>query len=111
MKKKEDNSKKEIAQERIEILFEEARKQALKGRLKLCNKYVFIARKISGKFKVKIPTELRRKFCHKCYHYLYPGINCKVRTNKSTQSVEYECKDCGKINRYPYVKEKHGKNN
>ena len=54
-------------------------------------------------------TELRRKFCHKCYHYLYPGINCKVRTNKSTQSVEYECKDCGKVNRYPYIKEKHGK--
>ena len=101
--------KKNIAEERIEILFSEAKKQALKNRLNLSNRYVFIARKLSSKFKVQIPRELRRKFCHKCYHYLYPGINCKVRTNKRTQSVEYECLDCGHINRYPYIKEKHGK--
>ena len=100
---------KDIAKERIDILFEEAKKQAIKSRLKLSNKYIFIARKISSKFKIKIPRELKRKFCHKCYHYLYPGINCTVRTNKRTQSVEYECKDCGKINRYPYIKEKHGR--
>ena len=105
MKKKVEDSKKEIAQERIEILFEEARKQALKGRMKLCNKYVFVARKISGKSKAKIPTELRRKFCHKCYHYLYPGINCSVRTNKRTKAVEWTCADCKHINRYPYIKE------
>lgn len=101
-------SNKEIALERIEILFSEAKKQALKGRMNLCNRYVFIARKLSSKYKVQIPRELRRQFCHKCYHYIYPGINCTVRTNKKTQAVEYECKDCGNINRYPYIKEKHG---
>lgn len=102
-------SNKEIALERIEILFSEAKNQALKGHIKLCNRYVFIARKLSSKYKVQIPRELRRKFCHMCYHYIYPGINCTVRVNKSTQSVEYECDDCGKINRYPYIKEKHDK--
>ena len=102
-------SNKEIAKERIEILFSEAKKQALNGRLDLCNRYVFIARKLSSKYTVQIPRELRRQFCHSCYHYLYPGINCKVRTNKLTQSVEYDCSNCGKINRYPYIKEKHEK--
>ena len=101
--------KKNIAKERIEILFSEAKKQALKNRLNLSNRYVLIARKLSSKFKVQIPRELRRKFCHKCYHYLYPGINCILRTNKRTQSVEYECLDCGHINRCPYIKEKHGR--
>lgn len=93
-----------IAKERIEILFKEALKQAKAGRLDRANRYVFLARKLSMKYQIRIPKEFRRKFCHKCYHYLLPGKNARVRTNPKTKAVEITCLDCGHINRYPYSK-------
>ena len=102
---------KRIARERIAILFKQAHEQAKAGRLDRAHRYVFIARKIAMKYNVKIPRELKRKFCHHCYHYLYPGKNVKIRINRKTQAVEYICLDCGKITRYPYVREKHAKRN
>ena len=94
----------EIANERIEILFKEALKQAKASKLDRANRYVFIARKLAMKYQVQIPKINRRKFCHKCYHYLLPGKNVRVRTNPKTKAVEMTCKDCKHINRYPYSK-------
>lgn len=95
-----------IAKERIKILFDQALRQAKKNNLKRSNRYVFLARKIAMKFNLRIPKLLRRKFCHKCYHYLLPGKNVRVRTNPKTKAVEMTCLDCKHVNRYPYVKEK-----
>ena len=95
----------EIASERIAILFKEALSQAKAGRLDRANRYVFLARKLAMKYQVRIPKDLRRKFCHKCYHYLLPGKNVSVRTNPKTKAVEMTCKDCKHINRYPYSKQ------
>ncbi len=94
----------DIAEERIDILFREAEKVAKAGKLKRANRYIFLARKLGMKFNLKFSKLERRKFCHKCYHYLQPGKNLIVRTNPKTKAVEYKCKDCGKINRYPYSK-------
>jgi ribonuclease P protein subunit RPR2 len=95
-----------IAQERIEVLFNEADSAAKEGNLSRANRYIFLARKLSMKFGVKLNREQRRKFCHKCYKYLQPGKNLSVKINPKTQSVEYLCKDCGTITRYPYIREK-----
>ena len=94
---------KQIAEERIEILFREA-ETIFSESPKLANRYVFIARKIAMKFNLKIPSELKRRFCHKCYSYLMPGENAKVRTNSQTKCVEWTC-ECGEVNRYGYAKE------
>lgn len=93
-----------LAKERIEILFKQALKQAKAGKLDRANRYVFLARKLSMKYQVQIPKPMRRKFCHKCYHYLLPGKNVSVRTNPKTKAVEMQCLDCKHINRYPYSK-------
>ena len=98
-----------IANERIKTLFDEAQKQALEGNIKRATRYVFIARKIGMRYNVKIPRELRRKFCHRCYSYLLPAKNCKVRTNPKTKCVEYYCQECGKVNRFGYLREKNEK--
>ncbi len=96
----------EVAAERIEILFREAEEVFSKSR-KLANRYVFIARKLAMKFNLKIPSELKRRFCHKCYSYLMPGENAKVRTNAKTKCVEWTC-ECGEVNRYGYSRESGG---
>jgi len=97
-----------IAKERIDILFNEAKNVSSKN-LKRAKRYVFLARKIGMKYNVRIPTKNRREFCHHCYCYLLPGKNCKVRTNPKTKCVEYYCEECKKTNRFGYSKEKDAK--
>ena len=91
-----------IAMERINILFNEA-KLAFNKDPKLSNRYVELARKISMKSKVKIPKELKRRFCKYCRSYLVPSRNCKVRLQKSR--VICTCNNCGRCMRFPYIKE------
>lgn len=98
-----------IARERIERLFEQASSTAKEGNLDKASRYVFLARKLTMKYSLRLSREQRRKFCHYCYKYLQPGKSVTVKINPKTQSVEYTCKACGKINRYPYIKEKKGK--
>ena len=97
-----DKSKK-IALERIKILFEEAEKE-FKKNPERSDRYAEIARKISMKTKTKIPSELKRKFCKYCKKYLVPGVNLRVRMNKSR--VIYNCLNCKKIMRFSVLKEK-----
>lgn len=90
-----------IALERIEKLFKEAEK-AFKQEPKLSNRYVHLARKIAMKYKVKIRSPLKKRFCRHCYVYLKPGANCRVRLGK--KQVVYYCLGCKKYMRFPYKK-------
>ena len=92
------NKQKEIAKERINILFEQADK-VFKENKSLANRYVTLARKIAMKVKVRIPQELKRKFCKHCYKFLKPGINAKVRTRDG--KVIISCLECKKFTRIP----------
>lgn len=92
-----------IARERIDVLFKEADK-IFSENPKLSNRYVNIARKIAMKFNLKIPKELKRKFCKHCYFYLKPGINCRVRTKD--KKVVYYCFNCKNYMRFPLIQRK-----
>ena len=91
------SSQKELALERIEKLFEEAKK-SFKRYPERSNRYVQLARKIAMKVKVRVPKEYKKKFCKHCYRYLQPGINCRVRVRKG--KVIYYCFNCKKYMRY-----------
>lgn len=95
MRKKE--SVKNEALEKIKILFDEAKEQFDENPF-LSNRYVILARKISMKFKARIPRELKRKYCKHCYHYLVPNKTCRVRIHKSR--VIYYCFNCKKFMRF-----------
>jgi ribonuclease P protein subunit RPR2 len=100
---KELKKQKDIGREHIVSLFEQAEK-VFKKEPKLANRYIELARKIAMKCKIRIPTNLKRKFCKHCYCYLVPGKNCRVRTHDG--KVVYYCFSCKKYMRFPYVKEK-----
>lgn len=88
---------KEIAQERIFILFQEAEKAFSKNK-SLANRYVTLARKIAMKTKSRIPLELKRRFCKHCYKYLQPGVNARVRTRGGKVIIScFECKNFMRI--------------
>ncbi len=108
--KKKPSEQREIALSRIKKLFNLADKvvnEYKEGDLdfgkKLANRYVEIARRISMKYKVRIPSELKRRFCKKCHSFLIPGLNVRVRIQGN--KVVYTCLECGNIMRFPYVRE------
>ncbi|UCF13798.1 MAG: hypothetical protein JSW06_05970 [Thermoplasmatales archaeon] len=90
---------KSIAKNRIQHLFRLAERYALCDRLELSDRYVFLARKISMRYLVTIPTKFKRRVCKHCYCYLMPGINCRVRIHRG-KIVTY-CYNCKKYMRIP----------
>jgi ribonuclease P protein subunit RPR2 len=99
---KKPESQLRIAKERVGELFNQA-SLAFKENPELSNRYVGLARKIAMKFKVNIPSELKKRFCKHCYCYLMPGKNCRVRTHEG--KVVYYCSGCRKYMRFPYKKQ------
>ena len=87
----------EIAKDRIEGLFVLADEIYMKSS-KLSNRYVEIARNIGMRYKVRIPKELKRRYCKHCYTYLVPGNNCRVRNTNS--KMIYSCFNCRKFMRF-----------
>ena len=94
-KKKETN--KEIARERVLILFSKA-EEAYKDSQGLANRYVKLARKIQMKYKIRMPSELKRKFCKHCLIFAVPSRNCRVRLQKG--HIVYYCLECKKFTRF-----------
>ena len=101
--RKKPESQLRIAKERIIELFKQA-ELAFREDPKLSDRYVHLARKISMKYKVKIPSALKKKFCKHCYCFLMPGKNCRVRTKEG--KVVYYCLNCKKFMRFLYKKKK-----
>ncbi|MHC1601397.1 MAG: ribonuclease P protein component 4 [Candidatus Nezhaarchaeales archaeon] len=90
---------KKIALERIRRLFEMA-DYMFHVDPALSHRYVELARKISMRCKVRIPRDLRRRFCHYCYKFLRPGVNCRVRLAKRREPhVAITCLECGNVMR------------
>lgn len=92
-----------IAEERIEILFNLAEKN-LKVHPERSRRYVQLARKISLRYNVRLPKEMKRKFCRKCSSLLIPSVTSKVRIDSKTKSITIKCLNCEKTYRYPYKK-------
>lgn len=94
---------KHIARQRVMQLIEFAEKVFPKSRER-ADHYVSIARKIAMKARIRIPSDLKKKFCKHCYKFLQPGVNCRVRTKNN--KVIYYCLNCKNYMRFPFLKEK-----
>ena len=96
---RDKNIHKRIALSRIQRLFRLAEEYALRGRMNLADRYVFLARKIAMRYLVSIPSEFKRCFCKHCYRYLLPGVSGRIRINKG-RIVVY-CFNCNRYTRMP----------
>lgn len=94
---------KKVAAERVERLFDLA-KENFKEDPKLANRYVALARKMAMKYKLSLPSSLKRRFCKHCGSYWLPGVTVMVRTQRG--KVVYSCKVCKKVSRIGYQREK-----
>ena len=89
----------DTAKERIDILMSEAHKAILNDDSTLARTYVYQARRISSKYRVRIPREHRYHVCKSCGAYLLPGKNAHVRIKN--HRVVIQCTECGAFKRYP----------
>ena len=100
--KKKPLEQRRVALERVVLLFDMA-SRVFKSESDLSDRYVDLARKIAMKFKVKVPSFIKRQFCKHCHCFLVPGSNCSVRLQKS--KVVYFCRTCKHFMRFPYIRE------
>lgn len=97
--KKKPSNQLKIANERIKELFRQA-DEVFDEDESLADRYVEIARKLSMRYKTRMPSELKKRFCKNCYCFLVPGRNCRIRTHEG--KVVYYCMKCRNVMRFPY---------
>jgi ribonuclease P protein subunit RPR2 len=92
---KQQTSVKQIARQRIQILFEQAKKVG-RSNPKLAMQYVLSARKIAMAAKIRMPVEFRRETCKECNSLFVQGVNCRVRIKQKREPhVVVTCLNCG----------------
>jgi len=81
--------------ERMQILIDSAITNA-RTDPKLSQRQASIARRISTKYKIRMPYYLRMVFCKKCKSFISPGINSRIRLGRaSVKSIRISCNLCG----------------
>ncbi|MDC0154261.1 RNase P subunit [Nitrosopumilus sp.] len=62
----------------------------------LSKRQASIARRISTKYKIRMPYHLRIVFCKKCKSFIAPGLNSRIRLGRtSVKSIRISCNLCG----------------
>ena len=84
-----------IAMERMQILIDNAISNA-RTDPELSQRQASIARRISSKYKIRMPYNLRMVFCKKCKLFIAPGVNSRIRLGRtSVKSIRISCNLCG----------------
>ena len=103
------SSIKQIARQRIQILFAEAKKVG-RSDSKLTTQYVKSARRIAMAAKIRLPIEFRRRTCKNCNVLFFAGNNCRVRVKQKREPhVVITCLNCGSQTRILLGKKKEQK--
>ncbi len=95
---------KEIAAKRITLLLHQAEQMAKTGRFTYANRYVELARKLSMRYLVPLPSEYKQQICRHCYHYLLPGRTARTRIHRG-HLILY-CLHCHQFMRRPLHQKK-----
>jgi len=90
---------KALAHERIERLFGLA-EGVFRERPELADRYVRAAWKLKTRYNLRLPKNLKPKFCRKCLSFWVPGASCRVRVKSG--DVITTCLRCGRVRRLPY---------
>jgi ribonuclease P protein subunit RPR2 len=90
-----DSTIKQIARQRIAILFEQAKKVG-RSNPQLASTYVESARRIAMAAKIRMPVEFRRQTCKACNSLFVHGVNVRVRVKQKREPhVVVTCLNCG----------------
>ena len=92
-------STKSIAQERMKILMGNAISNS-RSNPRLAQRQASLAKKLSTKYRLRMPYDFRMNFCKKCKKFIVPGVSSRIRMGRSsTKSIRLTCNYCGHIYR------------
>lgn len=92
-------SQKDLALQRIEILVRNAL-ETVQHDADLAQKQAMLAKRMSTKFRVRLPYEIRQLYCKKCKRFIVPGVNARVRIGSANvKAVRITCLNCGHVYR------------
>ena len=84
----------QIALERMQILIKNATSNA-RTNPKLAQRQASIAKKLSTKYRIRMPYDIRINFCKKCKKFIAPGVNARIRMGRSSvKSIRITCGFC-----------------
>lgn len=72
----------------------------------LSHRYAEMVRKLAMRYNIRLTKHQKMEICSHCGHFLAWGRNAITRTSSKREAVIITCKDCGKISRYPYKRER-----
>jgi ribonuclease P protein subunit RPR2 len=97
---------KQIAQQRIKILFQQA-KETFRDNPQLSKRYIELARRIDMATRMRLPTVYRHQICKSCHSLLVQSENCRVRIRQRREPhVVITCLSCGHKTRMPLKQKK-----
>ncbi|MGI0047719.1 MAG: ribonuclease P protein component 4 [Nitrosotalea sp.] len=80
--------------ERMQILIQNALSNA-RPDPELAERQASLAKRLSTKYRVRMPYELRMNFCKKCKKFIVPGFTSRIRLGRSdVKSIRITCKFC-----------------
>ena len=80
--------------ERMQILIKNAITNA-RSNPELAQRQASLAKRLSTKYRIRMPYELRMNFCKKCKKFIVPGFTARVRVGRSTiKSIRITCGFC-----------------
>jgi len=92
-------SHRDLALERIEILVRNAL-ETVRSDPALAQKQARLAKRISTKFRVRLPYEIRQLYCKNCKKFIVPGEAARVRVGRTNvKAVKITCLHCGHVYR------------
>ena len=96
-----------IAQERMQILFQQAEEQ-FSEHPERSDRYVKLTRNISTKYNIPLPDYWRGRFCKNCNKFLKVGINLRVRLSDNN-TISRKCLERGNVEKVPYTHKKQSR--
>jgi ribonuclease P protein subunit RPR2 len=96
----------DIARQRILLLYRRAVTEAKRGNIKEARRLATLAWDIYKATRVHVPRWFKRGLCRRCHTPLIPGVTARVRLHSQGRFsyVTVTCLLCGWTRRYPYKK-------
>ncbi|MDE1763316.1 MAG: RNase P subunit [Thaumarchaeota archaeon] len=87
-------SLRDLVIERMQILIQNAISNA-RREPELAQRQASLAKRLSTKYRVRMPYELRMNFCKKCKKFIVPGFTSRIRLGRSdVKSIRITCQFC-----------------